>query len=139
MICVGGVVGLNTTSLSNSGFIGIIDAETNASDDKNMFFGGLDKVVTVYAGGVVGVSQYSEIKNCYADVNYLADGKVIQKSEEIFALNFLWSNPVYQRGIVAKGTAEITSASENYARNVTAIIHEGHFLKSVNIHFFILP
>ena len=82
VVCVGGVVGLNATALSNSGFIGIIDAETKATDDKDMFFGGLDKIVTIYAGGVVGVSQYSEIKNCYADVSYLADGNVVQKSEE---------------------------------------------------------
>lgn len=81
-ICVGGVVGLNATSVTNSGFIGLIDAESTATESKDVFVSNIDKVSTVFAGGVVGLNQYSEIKNCYADVDYLADGSAIVPNEE---------------------------------------------------------
>lgn len=76
-ICVGGVVGLNATTVTGSGFIGTIDADTNATNDGDVFANSLDKEVVIFAGGVVGLSQYSEIKECYADVNYKANGQTI--------------------------------------------------------------
>ena len=76
-VCVGGVSGLNATSITESGFIGTIDAESTATENKEVFVTNVEKFSTVYAGGVVGINQYSEIKNCYADVNFLANGSAI--------------------------------------------------------------
>lgn len=73
-VCVGGVSGLNATSITASGFVGTIDAESTATKNKEVFVSKVEKFSTVYAGGVVGINQYSEIKNCYADVNFLANG-----------------------------------------------------------------
>ena len=81
-ICVGGVSGLNATSITSSGFIGTIDAESTATENKDVFVSEVEKFSTVYAGGVVGINQYSEIKNCYADVSYKANGEAIAPSEE---------------------------------------------------------
>ena len=81
-MCVGGVVGLNASSVTNSGFIGTIDAESTATENKDIFTSKVEKFATIFAGGVVGINQYSEIKNCYADVDYLADGSTIAPEEE---------------------------------------------------------
>ena len=81
-VCVGGLVGLNATSVVDSGFVGTIDADSKATESKDVFVSKVERVTTVFAGGVVGISQYSEIKNCYADVSYLADGNIIVEPEE---------------------------------------------------------
>ena len=81
-VCVGGVSGLNATSITNSGFIGTIDAESTATENKDVFVTKVERFSTVYAGGVVGINQYSEIKNCWADVNYKANGEAIVPAEE---------------------------------------------------------
>ena len=81
-VCVGGVVGLNSTTITNSGFIGKIDADTNAVNDNDVFVSTLDKEIVVISGGVVGVSQYSEIKSCYADVSYTVNNQPIIPAEE---------------------------------------------------------
>ena len=81
-VCVGGVVGLNASSVNKSGFIGIIDADSNAKNDKDVFVSNLDKELVVIAGGVVGVNQYSELKNSYADASFLANGNTIVPAVE---------------------------------------------------------
>ena len=87
-VCVGGVVGLNATSVTNSGFIGIIDADADATENKDVFVSKIEKFATVFAGGVVGINQYSEIHNCYADVDYLAGGStpVLTEGEDPFKI-----------------------------------------------------
>ena len=81
-VCVGGVSGLNATSITSSGFIGTIDADSSATENKEVFVTKVERFSNVYAGGVVGINQYSEIKNCWADVNYKANGETIVPVEE---------------------------------------------------------
>lgn len=66
-VCVGGVVGMNASTISASGFEGDIVADTNISAKKNDIYQyKFDSVVAVLAGGVVGINLDSEIKNSYA-------------------------------------------------------------------------
>ncbi|MBR3885027.1 MAG: hypothetical protein IKJ33_00980 [Clostridia bacterium] len=81
-VCVGGVVGLNATSVVASGFIGTIDAESTATTNKKVFVSKIEKFAIVFAGGVVGISQYSLVKDCYAETSYLANGEAIQTNDD---------------------------------------------------------
>ncbi len=85
-VCVGGVVGLNAAIIEASGFIGNIDADSLATTTTNVFASNLDKNVAVFAGGVVGISQYSKIEKCYSETNYYAQGKQIatEQNDECF-------------------------------------------------------
>ena len=42
-VCIGGIVGLNATSVTNSGFIGIIDADADATENKEVFVSKIEK------------------------------------------------------------------------------------------------
>lgn len=70
-VCVGGVAGMNASSIVNSGFEGDIDADTNIATKKNDIYQyKFDSLVAVLAGGVVGINFDSEIKNSYAAVTF---------------------------------------------------------------------
>lgn len=70
-VCTGGLVGVNGAVLLSSGFVGTIDANSNLTQDKQVFVNKLEKPATVFAGGVVGINQNSPVQKCYADVTFL--------------------------------------------------------------------
>lgn len=78
-VCTGGAVGVNGAILLLSGFVGSIDANSNSSEDKQVFVNKLEKPATVFAGGVVGINQASPVQKCYADVNFLN----VSESEDV--------------------------------------------------------
>jgi len=128
-VCVGGLVGLNATIVTNSGFVGNIDADSTATNDGDVFASSLDKEVVVYAGGLVGISQYSEIKNCYADVNYKANGEAIVPPEEnapqklytgiVGTVGVFWFEDILYIG--SKPTGAMTDMDKNYYVEKTEI------------------
>lgn len=81
-VCVGGVAGMNASSVASSGYEGVIDATTNSDTDKQLFMNKVDKVVVLFAGGIVGVNQSGELKNSYANAEFLAGGAAIVANEE---------------------------------------------------------
>ncbi len=132
-VCVGGVVGLNATTVTNSGFIGNIDADSTATSDGDVFMNSLDKEVVVYAGGVVGVSQYSEIKNCYADVNYKANGSVIVPAEET-APQKLYAGIVSSVGIYAY--AEVLYGGMSFKTEGMSKMDKNYYVEKTEIEHF---
>lgn len=67
-VCVGGVAGYNASNLTYCGFVGDIDADTNATKDEQIFMYKVENAVVMFIGGVVGVNQES-VSYCYADAN----------------------------------------------------------------------
>ena len=81
-VCVGGVAGINGGSVFNTGFIGTIDANSTANSDKQIFINKIEKPATVFAGGIVGLSQNSLIRYSYADVAFVKHNENGSSSEE---------------------------------------------------------
>lgn len=75
-VCVGGVVGVNSSSISSCGFVGDIDADTNSTEDEQIFSYKVETAVVVFAGGIVGVNQGSSVQSCYADANFVGTDAV---------------------------------------------------------------
>ena len=70
-VCVGGVVGINSSVVLNSGCVGTIDANSNTTQSEPVFMNEVDKAVAVVSGGVVGVNQNAPIQNSYAAVSFV--------------------------------------------------------------------
>lgn len=131
-ICVGGVVGLNATTVTASGFEGVIDADSNAVNDGDVFTSSLDKEVVVYAGGIVGISQYSEIKDCWADVNYKANGGVIVPAGESDPQK-LYAGVVGSVGIVLYVEQHPLLPSGPYSTNCLDTINNNYYVEKAEI------
>ncbi len=81
-VVVGGVVGVNGSIVLTSGFVGNIDANSGAVTNKQIFANKVDKPVTVFAGGVVGVNQESVVQKCYASAKFINQ----TASEDVYKL-----------------------------------------------------
>lgn len=131
-ICVGGVVGLNATTVTASGFEGVIDVDSNAVNDGDVFTSSLDKEVVVYAGGIVGISQYSEIKDCWADVNYKANGGAIVPAGESDPQK-LYAGVVGSVGIVLYVEQHPLLPSGPYSTNCLDTINNNYYVEKAEI------
>ena len=94
-VIIGGVAGFNTSVIDNCGYVGNINANTDASANE----------VYVYAGGVAGINSYylsatnyGSVKNSYANVSYakLAD----DENKNIYMLSAVigYAGVVQQQG-----------------------------------------
>lgn len=70
-VCVGGVVGMNSSVVLNAGSVGTIEAESKATKNEPVFMNKVDKALGVVAGGVVGVNQNAFVQNSYSDTNFV--------------------------------------------------------------------
>ena len=70
-VCAGGVVGINSSVVLNSGCVGTIDANSNSTQKEAIFMNELDKAIAVVSGGVVAVNQSAVVQSCYADVGFV--------------------------------------------------------------------
>ena len=77
-VCAGGLVGINSSVILNSGSVGSIEAESNATENKVVFMNQVDKPLAIVSGGLVGVNQNAVIQNCYSDMDYI---NTIESSE----------------------------------------------------------
>ena len=69
-VCAGGLVGINSSVILNSGSTGSIEAVSNATENKVVFMNEVDKPLSIVAGGLVGVNQNALVQNCYSDIDY---------------------------------------------------------------------
>lgn len=117
--CAGGVVGVNSAIVSNCGFVGSIDADSNSTEDEQIFTYKVEKPTLVFAGGVVGVNNSAKIQLCYADVNFVTtdDGEGEETSKKLYAgiaasLGvFAYNDQVY---LVSRFTEALDKIDTNY-------------------------
>lgn len=69
-VCAGGLVGINSSVILNSGATGSIEAVSNSTENKVVFMNEVDKPLAIVAGGLVGVNQNALIQNCYSDIDF---------------------------------------------------------------------
>ena len=136
-VCVGGVVGLNATSVIGSGFIGTIDAESSATINKEVFVSKIEKFATVFAGGVVGISQYSLVQNCYAETSYLANGEAIQTNVDGKPLK-LYAGIIANVGVYGYLETEIVNMfnpSGRYKTEALSNLVENYYVEKDEIEY----
>lgn len=75
-VCVGGVVGMNSSVVINSGSKGTIEADSNSTSNEPRFMNKVDKNVAVVSGGVVGVNQNALVQNSYSDMLFVCGADV---------------------------------------------------------------
>ena len=68
-IIAGGIVALNSAKIENSGFVGEIDADTDATDN-DIFSGQLNVKVVLMAGGLVGYNGNAWLQNCWTQCEF---------------------------------------------------------------------
>lgn len=85
LICVGGIVGHNSSEVLNSGFVGNINADTDYADNTK---------VACYVGGVVGYNAECAVKNNYANVVYLNREETKDKENYFFGMVIGFVGPV---------------------------------------------
>ena len=85
LVCVGGIVGHNSSEVVKSGFIGNIDANTDFADATK---------VACYVGGVVGYNAESAVKENYANVVYLNRDATKDKENYFFGLVVGFLGPI---------------------------------------------
>ena len=68
-VVAGGVAALNSAKIETSGFVGEIDADTNATDN-DIFGGQLNAKVVLMAGGLVGYNGNAWLQNCWTQCEF---------------------------------------------------------------------
>ena len=85
LVCVGGIVGHNSSEVVKSGFVGNIDANTNFADTTK---------VACYVGGVVGYNAECALKENYARVVYLNREATKEKENYFFGMVVGFVGPI---------------------------------------------
>lgn len=107
-VCVGGIVGVNGSSVYNCGFIGNVDADTNSTEDEQIFSYKVEKPSVVFVGGVVGVNNDALVQKCYCDVDFAQNAV----SDDV---NKLYGGIVGSAGIINfRYTAGLSYVYSNY-------------------------
>lgn len=121
-VCVGGVAGVNSSIILSCGFVGNIEADTNSTEDEQIFTYQVEKALVLFAGGVVGLNRDSMVRNCYAEVNY----SVITEPEGVRKL---------QAGVI--GMVGIIQISNPPYYNATGLsyVSSNYYVKSSQINY----